>query len=169
MRFGKTAWICLLVLTLVVPLTVRAQTPAQSPVLAPAAEVIPETEIRQAIDKYVDRFKAMDLDLFMESYSKQAVENREFPYSDIREAYDRMFKDTNQFLFYLNILGIQSFTNSAFVSGYCEITQTTKSKNEMKLYRGNVQWELVREDGVLRILRLNHSKLLVQEKFWKNL
>jgi len=165
MKFGKTAWTCLLALMLVIPVTVRAQTPAS----APMAEVIPETEIRQAIDKYVDRFKAMDLDLFMESYSKQAVENREFPYSDIREAYDRMFKDTNQFLFYLNILGIKSFTNSAFVSGYCEITQTTKSKNEMKLYRGNVQWELVREDGVLRILRLNHGKLLVQEKFWKNL
>jgi len=165
MKFGKAAWTCLLALMLVIPVTVRAQTPA--PVTM--AEVIPEAEIRQAIDKYVDRFKAMDLDLFMESYSKQAVENREFPYADIREAYDRIFKDTNQFLFYLNILGIKSFTNSAFVSGYCEITQTTKPKNEMKLYKGNVQWELVREDGVLRILRLNHGKLLVQEKFWKNL
>jgi len=165
MKFGKAAWTCLLALMLVIPVTVRAQTPAP----ATMAEVIPEAEIRQAIDKYVDRFKAMDLDLFMESYSKQAVENREFPYSDIREAYDRIFKDTNQFLFYLNILGIKSFTNSAFVSGYCEITQTTKPKNEMKLYKGNVQWELVREDGVLRILRLNHGKLLVQEKFWKNL
>jgi len=165
MRFGKTAWTCLLVLMWVIPLTVRAQTPAP----APMAEVIPETEIRQAIDQYVDRFKAMDLDLFMEGYSKQAVENRELPYADIREAYDRIFKDTNQFLFYLDILGIQSYTNSAFVSGYCEITQTTKSKNEMKLYRGNVQWELVREEGGLKILRLNHGKLLVEEKFWKNL
>ena len=153
MRFGKTAWTCLLALMLVIPVTVTAQTPAP----APMAEVIPETEIRQAIDKYVDRFKAMDLNLFMEGYSKQAVENREFPYADIREAYDRIFKDTNQFLFYLNILGIQSFTNSAFVSGYCEIIQTTKPKNEMKVYKGNVQWELVREDGVLRILRLNHG------------
>ena len=169
MRFGKTAWTCLLVLMLVIPVTVRAQTPAQSPAPAPAAEVIPEAEIRQAIDKYIDRFKAMDLDLFMEAFSEQAVENRELPYADIREAYGRMFKNTNQFLYYLNILGIQSFTNSAFVSGYCEIIQTTKPKNEMKVYKGNVQWELVREDGVLRILRLNHGKLLVEEKFWKNL
>ena len=165
MRFGKTAWIFLLVLMWVIPLTVRAQTP----VLAPAAEVIPETEIRQAIDQYVDRFKAMNLDLFMESYSKQAIENRELPYSDIREAYDRMFKDTNQFQFYLNILGIQSYTNSAFVSGYCEIIQTTKPDNEMKVYKGNIQWELVREEGGLKILRLNHGKLLVEEKFWKYL
>ena len=163
MRYEKTAWTCLLVLMLVIPVTVSAQTPAP----ATAPEVIPEAEIRQAIDQYMDRFKAMDLDLFMDIFSKRAVENREIPYADIREAYGRMFKNTNQFLYYLNILGIQSFTNSAFVSGYCEIIQTTKPKNEMKVYKGNIQWELVWEEGGLKILRLNHGKLLVEEKFWK--
>ena len=156
MRFGKTAWTCLLALMLVIPVTVRAQTPAP----APMAEVIPEAEIRQAIDQYVDRFKAMDIDLFMEAFSKQAVENRVFPYADIREAYDRMFKNTNQFLYYLNILGIQSYTNSAFVNGYYEIIQTTKPENELKIYKGNIQWELVREEGGLKILRLNHGRIM---------
>ncbi len=154
MRFGKTAWTCLLVLILVIPIAVRAQTPA------PAAEVIPETEIRQAIDQYVDRFKAMDLDLFMEVFSKQAIENREFPYADMREAYDRTFKDTNQILYYLNILGIQSYTNSAFVNGYYEIIQTTKPDDKFKVYKGNIQWELVREEGGLKILRLNHGRVM---------
>ena len=163
MRFGKTAWTCLLALMLVIPLTVRAQTQA----LAPAAEVIPEAEIRQAIERYVDRFKSMDLDLFMEMFSKRAVENRELPYADIREAYDGTFKNTNQFLYYLNILGIQSYTNSAFVNGYYEIIQTTKPDNKMKVYKGNIQWELVREEGALKILRLNHGKRSEEEKFWK--
>ena len=153
MRFGKTVWTCLLVLTLVIPVTVRAQT--QAP--APAAEVIPEAEIRQTIDQYVDRFKAMDLDLFMKVFSKRAIQNRMYPYADMVEAYDRMFKNTNQFLYFLNILGIQSYTNSAFVNGYYEIIQTTKPDNEFKVYKGNIQWELVREEGGLKILRLNHG------------
>jgi len=153
MRFGKTVWTCLLVLTLVIPVTVRAQT--QAP--APAAEVIPEAEIRQTIDQYVDRFKAMDLDLFMKVFSKRAIQNRMYPYADMVEAYDRMFKNTNQFLYFLNILGIQSYTNSAFVNGYFEIIRTTKPDNEFKVYKGNIQWELVREEGGLKILRLNHG------------
>ena len=156
MRFGKTAWTCLLVLMLVIPVTVRAQTQAA----ATAPVVIPEAEIQQVIDQYVDRFKAMDLDLFMEVFSKQAIENRMLPYADMREAYDRIFKNTNQILYYLNILGIQSYTNSAFVNGYYEIIQTTKPDNKFKVYKGNIQWELVREEGGLKILRLNHGRVM---------
>ena len=157
MRFGKTAWTCLLVM-LTIPAAVGAQTPAQAQV--PMAGVIPEAEIRQAIDEYVDRFKAMDLDLFMEVFSKQAIENRMLPYADMLEAYDRIFKNTNQILYFLNILGIQSYTNSAFVNGYYEIIQTTKPDNEFKVYKGNIQWELVREEGGLKILRLNHGRVM---------
>ena len=162
MRFGKTAWTCLLVLMLTIPVTVGAQTPAQAPAQAqvPMAGVIPEAEIRQTIDQYVDRFKAMDIDRFMEVFSKRAVENRMFPYADMREAYDRTFKNTNQFLYFLNILGVQSYTNSAFVNGYYEIIQTTKPDNEFKVHKGNIQWELVREEGSLKILRLNHGRIM---------
>ena len=162
MRFGKTAWICLLAMMLVIPITVKAQTPTQTPAQAqaPAAEVVPEAEIRQAIDQYIDRFKAMDLDLFMEVFSKQAVDNRMLPYADMREAYGRTFKNSNQILYFLNILGIQSYTNSAFVNGYYEIIQTTKPDNEFKIYKGNIQWELVREEGRLKILRLNHGTVM---------
>ena len=154
MRFGKTVWTCLLVLTLAIPVTVRAQTQA------PLAEVIPEAEIRQTIDQYVDRFKVMDIDRFMDVFSKRAVENRLLPYADMREEYGRAFKNTNQFVYFLNILGIQSYTNSAFVNGYYEIIQTTKPDNEFKVYKGNIQWELVREEGGLKILRLNHGTVM---------
>ena len=157
MRFGKTAWTCCLALMLVIPVAVRAQTPAQTPVPVTAPVVIPESEIRQAIDQYIDRFKAMDLDLFMEVFSKQVVENRLLPYADMREAYGQTFKNSNQILYFLNILGIQSYTNSAFVNGYYEIIQTTKPDNEFRVYKGNIQWELVWEDGGLKILRLNHG------------
>jgi hypothetical protein len=134
--------------------------PAQTPVPATAPVVIPESEIRQAIDQYINRFKAMDLDLFMDGFSKRAVENRMLPYADMREEYDRAFKNTNQFVYFLNILGIQSYTNSAFVNGYYEIIQTTKPDNEFKVYKGNIQWELVREEGGLKILRLNHGRVM---------
>jgi hypothetical protein len=156
MRFGKTAWTCLLVLMLVIPVAAGAQTQAA----ATAPEVIPESEIRQVIDQYIDRFKAMDLDLFMDVFSKGAIENRMLPYADMREKYGLTFKNTNQILYFLNILGIQSYTNSAFVSGYYEIIQTTKPDNEFKVYKGNIQWEIVREEGGLKILRLNHGRVM---------
>ncbi len=167
MRFGKTAWVLLMVLILGIPVAVGAQTPAQSPAPAAAPEVIPEAEIRQVLDQYIDRFKAMDLDLFMDVFSKQAIENRMLPYADMREEYDRMFKNTNQVLYHLNVWAIQSYTNSASVSGRYEIIQTTKPKNEMKIFKGNIQMELVREEGALKILRLNYGNPIEEEKFWK--
>lgn len=133
------------------------------------ADVIPEAEIRQFIDTYVDRYKAMDINAFMELFSKEAVENRMLPYDDIEAYYERMFARTNQFLYHLDIQAIQSYTRSALVSGRYEIIQTCKEDNEMEVYTGNIQWNLVREDGSLKIRRINFGRDIKEKKFWKNL
>ena len=165
MKSVKVAWVFLAVLVVVFPLALRAQTqPA-----APAADVIPETEIRALIDKYIDRYKAMDLDAFMAVFSKGAVENRMLPYADIKAFYKKTFDMTNQFLYHLDVKGIQSYTNSAFVSGRYEIIQTLKEGNEMVIHNGNIQWDLVKEEGSLKIRRINFGRDIKEKKFWKNL
>ena len=103
MRQKKIVVIVLMVAISMFPAVLKAQTAS-----APAAPTIPEAEVRDVVNKYIDRFKAMDIDLFMELFSKEAVENRMVPYSDIRKSYEKTFAMTNQFLYYLNFLVIQT-------------------------------------------------------------
>ena len=153
-------------ISLVFSLTLWVVLSAQAESQAPTADVIPEAEIRAVIDRYVDRFKALDIDGFTALFSREAVENRARPYPDMVEEYRRTFAMTNQFLYHLDIHAIQSYTKSAFVSGRYEIIQTTKPDNEMRTYQGNIQWTLVREEGALKILRVNYGKDSRRERFW---
>lgn len=153
MRFGKIVLALLAVSFLMGPVVLRAQTPS-APAVAP---VIPEAEVQEFINKYIDRFKAMDHEAFMSLFSKEAVENRMLPYADIYNLYSKTFRMTNQFIYQLKIDSIQTYTKSAFVSGHYQIIQTLKENNEMKQFKGNIQWELIREDGSLKIVRLNYG------------
>jgi hypothetical protein len=108
----------------------------------------------------------MDIDLFMELFSKEAVENRMVPYSDIRKSYERTFGMTNQFLYYVNFLVVQTYTKSAFVSGRYRISQTLAGGDEVNMFKGNIQWELVREGDALKILRINFGRDLEPPQSW---
>ena len=143
------------------PAVLKAQTAS-----APAAPTISETEVREFVNKYVDRFKARDIDLFMELFSKEAIENRMVPYPDIRKSYEKTFAMTEQFLYYVNLLVVQTQTKSAFASGRYRISQTLAGGDDTKMLRGGIQWELVREGDALKILRLNFGKDLEPPKSW---
>ncbi len=154
MSMVKMAGMLSMVAIVILPLSVWGQgTP--SPVMAP---VIPESEVRQFMDQYVERFKAMDLEAFMALFSKEAIENRSLPYPDIVQAYRRFFEPTNQLTYQLRIRSIQTYTNSAFVMGQYEIVQTLKERSKVNTYRGNIQWELIREDGGLKVFRINYGR-----------
>ena len=161
MRQKKIVVIVLMVAILLIPAVLKAQTAS-----VPAAPAISETEVREFISKYVDRYKAKDVDLFMELFSKEAIENRMVPYPDIRRIYEKTFAMTEQFLYYVNLLVVQTHTESAFASGRYRISQTLAGKDETKMFQGNIQWELVREGDALKILRINFGKDLQPPKSW---
>jgi hypothetical protein len=121
-------------------------------------DAISEEEVRQFIDTYVDRYKAMDIDLFMELFSRKVLENRVLPHPDIRATYQRMFAGSNQFLYYPMIYSVQTQTQSAFVTGHYKMIQTLKRDNRMRIFHGNIQWDLMKEDGTLKIKELNYGR-----------
>ncbi len=121
-------------------------------------DAVSEEEVRQFIDTYVNRYKAMDIDLFMELFSRKGLENRVLPYADIRATYQRMFAGTNQFLYYPTIYSVQTRAQSAFVTGHYRMIQTLKRDNRMRIFHGNIQWDLVKEDGAIKIRELNYGR-----------
>ena len=147
MDFKKMFILCVFVMISLFPISVKAQ-------MSPAPDAIPEGEVRQIIDQYVNRFKAMDLDLFIDLFSKRATENRMLPYADIRQSYRKIFAETNQFLYYPTIYSVKTEKNRAMVMGWYKMVQTLKEGNRMRVNYGNIQWALVREDGALKIMEI---------------
>jgi len=154
MRVKKIAIIFVLIVSSFVPLSLGAQMAGA----LGAPDAITEEEVRQFIDKYVDRYKAMDIDLFMELFSRKGVENRMLPYADIRASYRETFAWSNQFLYHLTIYSIQTYTQRAFVTGRYKMIQTHKQGNKMIIFQGNIQWDLVREEGSLKIREINYGR-----------
>lgn len=154
MRSRQVILISVLMVSLWVPVSFGAEA-ALSP-KTPGA--VSEEEVQQFIDTYVNRYKAMDIDLFMELFSRKGLENRVLPYADIRATYQRMFAGTNQFLYYPTIYSVQTRGQGAFVTGHYRMVQTLRQDNRMRIFHGNIQWDLVKEDGVLKIRELNYGR-----------
>jgi sulfatase maturation enzyme AslB (radical SAM superfamily) len=115
-------------------------------------------EVNQFMNEYKDRYMKMDLEAFMDLFSKEAVENRMHPYADIREAYRKTFDNSNAVQFNLEIYTIQAYQEGAFVSGRYELVQSVKGRKKSAVSRGNIQWNLNREDGVLKIREINYGR-----------
>lgn len=129
--------------------SIEAQVPSPS---------VTEEEVRQFMDQYRDRFMKMDLDAFMALFSRDAVENRALPYADIREAYQRTIAHSRSIVYQLKIHTIQTYTRSAFVRGRYHITQVLKKEGRVRIYKGEIQWDLVRENGSLKIREVNYGR-----------
>jgi hypothetical protein len=153
MKWARVTAVLLAFCFVLSPVMVRAQVVASAPLMP----VIPEADVQDLINKYIDRFKAMDHESFMSLFSKEAVENRMLPYKDMSDAYWKIFKETSQFLYHVKIDAIHTFTKSAYATAQYQIIQTLNESKEMKVYKGKIQWVFVLEDGSLKILRLNYG------------
>jgi hypothetical protein len=133
-------------------------TKAQAPVPPGIPQAVSEEEVNRFFDEYTARYMSMDLDAFMDLFSKEAVENRMLPYGDIREAYQKIFSNSNSIVYRLEIYSIQTYQKSAFVSGRYELIQFLKRSKKKRVFQGNIQWDLIRENGSLKIKEINYGR-----------
>lgn len=151
MKYYTILLIAFLSLIFSFSLTTRAQ--VSSPALP---EAVTEEEVRLFIDDYTKRFTKLDLEAYMDLFSKEAIENRALPYADIREAYRKTVQGTHSIQYGVKIYVVQAFAGSAFASGRYQITQILKGGG-VKTFRGNIQWVLAREGRALKIKEINYG------------
>jgi hypothetical protein len=131
---------------------------AQVPPSFETPPVITETEARRFIDEYVHQYMKMDIDAFMAFFSKSAIENRMLTYPDIREIYRGTFDNSDSLKYRLDVFGIRIYKEGAAVEGRYEVIQAIKGSPFKAVHKGNIQWEIIREDGVLRIKEINYGR-----------
>ena len=144
----KTVWMFLF-LMIAMSLSIGAQ--------ASSLAAVKDEEVRQFIDEYKDRFVKMEIDDFMALFLRDATENRMLPYTDIEEAYRRTVSISQSISYRVEIYSIQTYSQSAFLSGRYEIIQTFKGIWRKRAFRGDIQWVLVRKNGSLRIREINYG------------
>jgi hypothetical protein len=148
----------LLILVILVFLGWPSYPGAQVPPPFESPPAVTEGEAQRFIDEYVDQYVKMNIDAFMTLYSRGAIENRMLTYADIRELY-RMTLDNSESLKYdLKISAIHTYKEGTAVVGYYEVIQALKGSPYKKVYKGDIQWELVRENGTLRIMEINYGR-----------
>ncbi len=131
---------------------------AQSLLPSPTSQAVTVEEVRQFLDEFNARYMKKDLEAFMDLFSKEAVENRMLPYADILDAYERDFATCDSIQYNSKIYAVQAYQKSAFVSGRYELIKFLKGKNKGRVFRGNVQWDLIRENGSLKIREMNYGR-----------
>jgi hypothetical protein len=145
----------LVFLFLMITMSLSIGTQASS--LAESPPAVKEEEVRQFIDEYKDRFVKMEIDDFMALFLRDATENRMLPYTDIEEAYRRTASISQSLSYQVEIYSIQTYSQSAFVSGRYEIIQTFKGIWRRRAFHGDIQWALVRKNGSLRVREINYG------------
>lgn len=154
MGIKRISFVVLIALSFVAASSLWAQVPP--PFETPP--VITETEARRFIDEYVDQYIRMDIDAFMALFSRGAIENRMLTYPDIRDVYRMTFDNSESLKYDLEVSTIQIFKDGAAVMGRYEVIQALKRSPYSKVYKGNIQWDLIREDGVLKIKEINYGR-----------
>ena len=153
MRLYKIIFIFLIYFILMNPLSVKAQVPPSYEM----QKAITMEEARQFINEYSARFMKLELDPFMGLFSKKAVENRMLPYADIRRAYQKTIAGSRSIMYNFKIYTIQTYLRSSLVRGHYEIVQAFKKGGETA-FKGDIQWDLIRENGVLKIREINYGR-----------
>jgi hypothetical protein len=154
MRFKLTVFL----LSLLVVSMFSGASFAQVPLLSETYQAVTEKEVRQLIDDYLTRFVAMQLDPLMALFSKDAIENRVLPYEDIKAAFRKVIATSESVSCEFEIYSIKTYKQSASVTGHYQAVQTFVDNTSGKIFEGDIQWILVREDGLLKIKKVNYGK-----------
>ncbi len=151
---GLAARILILLLWLVLILPVNFEAGGSS--LPSLPEGMREMEVRQFVENYVKQFGGMNLEHYMDLFSKAAVENRALPYPDIRKAYQKTIQGSHSLSMHVKLHTVQADGEKGFASGRYQITQVLKN-GRVRIFQGNIQWWLIREEGVLKVREINYG------------
>ncbi len=154
MRFEKIVLIFVFAFVLSCPFSLQAQVP-------PSFEIPPaitEVDARQFLDEYMAQYMKMDINAFMVFFSKEAIENRLLTYADIREVYRRTFENSDSLLYHLEIFSVRVNKEGVHVTGRYEVTQGLRGSPLKKVFKGNIQWGLISENGALKVKDINYGR-----------
>ena len=115
-----------------------------------------EEEVRRFFSHYVERYNQKDIDGFLSLFSPKAIQNQRDGFNEIRRLYSDFFDKSRKLRYHLEDMKINVYQNAAEAKGHYKLVQKQKGRWKKKVWKGNIRWILVRENGALKIRHLDY-------------
>jgi curved DNA-binding protein CbpA len=115
-----------------------------------------EEEVKKLFNQYVERYNKKDIQGFLSLFSPKAIQNQKDALDGIRRIYENFFYQSQELRYSVEDMKVEIYQNAVEVKARYEVDQMLRTDGERKIWKGLVQWMLVKEDGVLKIISLNY-------------
>ncbi len=136
--------------------------PAQQAVNVPKPQDVLRTEpekidrsVNLFISQYARAYEEADIEKFMSFFSRSAVENGRMNYDEIRRAYKQNF-EKSRYRYRLKNVRYRQNGDDVVVSASYRINKSVDNRKDV-LIEGDIRWTLAREEGALRITRVDYE------------
>jgi ketosteroid isomerase-like protein len=116
-----------------------------------------EEEVKHFFSNYVDRYNRRDVGGFLSLFSSRAIQNRTDRSEAIRNFYTTFFNQSQDVRYQIEGMKIDISQSRVDVKARFRVDQKLKKDGEEKLWKGNVRWVLVKEEGRLKISSLDYQ------------
>ncbi len=128
----------------------------QKPEIAPPP-VFREEEVNQFFARYVDRYNRKDVEGFLSSFSPRALQNKKDGLEKIKGVYRNFFNQSQELQYEIRDLKVARNPGGVEAQARYELNQVSKKSGGKKIWKGNIRWVLVKEDGALKIISLDYQ------------
>jgi len=128
---------------------VSTSQPSRRPLIAT------EQEVKQFFANYIEQYRAKNIDGFLSLFSLKAVQNQKDGSREIREIYNNLFDQSQALRYRLEDQKVEIYENAVEVKARYEVEQTKRS-GEIRAWKGQGRWVLIKEDGVLKISSVDY-------------
>jgi curved DNA-binding protein CbpA len=135
-------------------LSVEKEEQAAKPIPLPL--VATEEEVRKFFNNYIERYTKKDVGAFLSLFSLKAVQNQKDGLEGIRRIYENFFNQSEEIGYQIGDMQVGIYQNAVEVKARYEVDQILRKDGERKVWKGNIQWILAKEDGILRIISINY-------------
>ena len=134
-----------------VPAGVKEASPQAPPLLAE------EEEVKRFFSNYIDRYHRKDIDGFLSFFSSRVLQNQKDGFKRIKKIYTKFFDQSQELRYYVERMKIEIYQNVVEVKARFRVDQRLKKRGEEIVWKGNIRWVLVKEDGNLKISSLDYQ------------
>ncbi|MGQ9646962.1 MAG: DnaJ domain-containing protein [Thermodesulfobacteriota bacterium] len=115
-----------------------------------------EEEVGDFFQRYIDRYNKKDIDGFLSLFSPKAVQNQRDGLEGIRRIYENFFYQSLELRYSVEEMSVEIYQNAVEVKGRYQVDQISRIGGERKVWKGRIQWMLVKEDEGLKIVSINY-------------
>jgi len=118
--------------------------------------VATEEEVRKFFDHYIERYNKRDTQGFLSLFSPKAIQNQKDGLEGIRRIYENFFHQSQELRYSVEDMKAEIYQNAVEVKARYGVDQILRIDGEKKIWKGRIQWMLIKEDGALKIISINY-------------